>query len=112
MPTAVFKLHASRYLMWGMYILYALLLLGLVSSKTPHSMLILSVLSMLWSFYRLLQAQYHWFLLAWHQKKGWKIYNTQWEVYNIQIMPSTFCSRFMVILNFLAEGSPKKMSLI
>jgi hypothetical protein len=75
-------------------------------------MIMLFVLSCWWIFYWVCQHQSQWILLAWHQKTGWKIVDYHLESFAFNVVNSTFCSRFLVIVNGVIETSAKKVSVI
>ena len=100
MPAALFDLRPSRYLYKLIFILYSLFIFSLVFSDVSHNILILFVLSCLISFYWIEQQQNYGKKIIWDQKSAWNIYTKNSQIYHIDILPNTFCSRYLIILNF------------
>ena len=112
MPTVIFKLQPSKYLLRLVFILYSLLLISLIFSACAHSILILYILSAITSFYLIAQKQQYFKLLAFHQKSAWKIYDAHLQAYDMKLKQNSFCSNFFIILNFVSESSEQKISLV
>lgn len=100
MPTALFNLRSSRNLYKLIFIIYSLLIFSLVFSGIAPPGLILLILSCLISFYIILQQQDYWKKLVWDQKTAWNMVAENLQSYHINLMPNTFCSRYLIILNF------------
>lgn len=52
------------------------------------------------SFYWIDQQQSDGKKLIWDQKLAWNIYTKNAQIYNITVLPTTFCSQYLIILNF------------
>jgi len=104
MPTALFNLRPSQNLVKIIFIIYSLFIFGFVFSDISHHSLTLIltvfVISCLISFYIILYKQEYWKKLIWDQKLSWNMYAKDSQIYNINILPNTFCSRYLIILNF------------
>jgi hypothetical protein len=115
MPAALFRLHPSRSLLHFLFILYGLLLITLVFSACPLWIIILYVLSAVLSFYKIHQKQCCFQQLSFGylpHRTIWKIYDTHLQEYSIKLQSQSFCSRFIIILNFIVENKAQKISLV
>jgi len=114
MPTALFNLRPSRNLYKLVFVLYSLLIFSLIFSAISQYILILFVISCFISFYWIDQQQNYGKKLIWDQKLAWNIYMNNSEIHTIHLLPSTFCSRYLIILNFVmtVKNKNKNKSLI
>jgi len=115
MPAALFDLRPSRNLYKLIYIIYSLLICSLVFSDIALPVLILLILSCLISFYIILQQQNDWKKLVWDQKTAWNMVAKNLQVYPVALLPNTFCSHYLIILNFsvfLKDKNIKKSLVI
>ncbi len=120
MPTALFNLRPSQNLIKIIFIIYSLIIVEFIFSNISQSILTLLltvfVLSCLLSFYIILHQQEYWKKLIWDQKLSWNIYTKSAHIYNINILPNTFCSRYLMVLNFSVlikeKDKIKKKSLV
>ncbi len=114
MLTVLFNLRPSQNLYRLMFIFYSLFVFSLVYSDISQHILILFMISCFISFYWIDQQQTYWKKLIWNQKSAWNIYTQNLQIYNITLLPNTFCSRYLIILNFVVsvKDKNKKRSLV
>lgn len=114
------KLKISRSFVGLFFVLYSVFIVAFVFSLNfsrwifPQTIILLGValvfmLSFTWIFFQ--QSKWQGLLIS-ENSSDWRLWDNRMNVSRVSLVPGSYCSHFMIILNFVEKKRNKKISLI